>query len=194
MSRRRVLDLRFLVVLTVGALVLYLAFVGITGVQESRAKGARIDQLIHTLEAERADQARARTNASLERDKLLANQAALLRQLEQLRASQDATLAYLRDLGLPGPPASSTPSSSRTPTSTAPGRTSGPPTSSATSRPPATSTRHQAPAPTQKPGKGHGKPHKPTKPGKGHGKPSKPTKGTVQRLLDTVTKTLGGLT
>jgi hypothetical protein len=91
--RPRLFDWRFLVALTVLLLVA-------TSLSDYVAKGRRLDQLVTQLRHARSDDATARANADRQRDQLLANQARVLDQLDDVTAQLHQLRRYLVSQGV----------------------------------------------------------------------------------------------
>lgn len=100
MIERGTFDWRFWLTLSLALMVLYLAYLGMVGVEESHEKDARIDALIASTEAKDAAAQLERRAASRERRIIANNQDALLDYTRSLAERQVALLEYLHRHGI----------------------------------------------------------------------------------------------
>lgn len=96
----RVLDWRFLAAVGVCLLVVWTVY---SSARAFQAKDRQIDRLIQSGHEQAQDARQGRATATRERDRLLAQQARLVRLYRDLLARQDALLAYLQREGIPVP-------------------------------------------------------------------------------------------
>lgn len=93
-------DWRFLLCLALLLIVSSVVWTGYETARDNRAKGERIDALVETLQAERADAHSDALQAEAERARLLAQLRSLHRQYERLEDYQTALVRYLRAEGI----------------------------------------------------------------------------------------------
>lgn len=186
MIERGTIDWRFCLALAFAVMVTYLGYAGWVGIEESKEKDVRIDDLIEVVQ-ERDDVIRDRDHvielerraAAKERRRLLRNQRLLVDYTRSLDQRQGALLAYLQRHGIEIPPRfvtrqdppaiRDTEPPTRSPKNNAPAN---PPPSN----PGGSAGRGGPPGGSNPPGNGNGH-GPPDNPGGGHGNGPPPGKG-----------------